>query len=159
MLSSRSNFGIILKEDLADQREEVNHAFHLTRDLLTAMGTPLTSQGCCGFCVFPANSALCPVNRNARNATSPLRRTGAATTWSVGTRTAKPSSAGCVWAPGSPTDLPGELRSVPCGKARKPRYKRHRFGLKSVESVSPVTGTTVIATMRMMQRQQGMHRR
>ncbi|XP_040457069.1 E3 ubiquitin-protein ligase ARIH1 isoform X8 [Falco naumanni] len=64
--------------------------------------------------------------RNAQNAMSPLRRTGAATTWSVGTRTAKRSSAGCVWALGSHTDLPG---------------------------------TTVIATMRMMQRQQGMHKR
>lgn len=105
-----------------------------------------------------SNCALCTVNRNAQNAMSPLRRTGAATTWSVGTRTAKLSSAGCVWAPGSLMGLPGEFGSGPCGEVRKPREKERLFELKSGICV-PVTGTTAIVTTRMMQRQQGMHRR
>lgn len=54
--------------------------------------------------------------------------------------------------------LPGEFGSGPCGEVRKPREKERLFELKSGICV-PVTGTTAIVTTRMMQRQQGMHRR
>lgn len=48
--------------------------------------------------------------RNAPNAMSPLKRTEAAITWSVGTRIVKQSFAGCVLALGSLMVLPGKFK-------------------------------------------------
>lgn len=48
-----------------------------------------------------------PSNRSVQNATSPLKKMVAATTWFVGTRTVKLSSAGSAWVHGNPTVLPG----------------------------------------------------
>lgn len=66
------------------------------------------------LCVLSWGSMNCPdSDRSVQNAMWPSRKMAAATTWSVGTRTAKPSSAGSAWVHGSPMAQPGKHQLQP----------------------------------------------
>lgn len=113
---------------------------------------------------------------------SPLKKMVAATTWFVGTKTVKQSSAGSAWVHGNPTGQPGmyiyvgtsfissnQVQMVmPCHNLNANQTSAVLISVRRHEKpktdrmavmIFDVSGTTAIATMKMMQRQLEMLKR